>query len=91
MATWPSCWFHGSSFKGFSIVFLFSDWPKSNHFRVRMERGFLDVVLRQICSAVAETIQVTNYATSFGSMFRKPSSTLLKLMILDLWNQQRAV
>ena len=25
-----SCWFDGSYFKAFPIVFLFSDWPKSN-------------------------------------------------------------
>ena len=31
-----SCWFHGSSFKGFSIVFLYSDWLKSNHLRSRI-------------------------------------------------------
>ena len=39
----PSCWFHGSSFKGFSIIFLFSDWLKSNHLKSCIERGFVDI------------------------------------------------
>ena len=29
-----------NSFKGFSIVFLFSDWLKSNHLRSKIERVF---------------------------------------------------
>ena len=37
------CWFHGSSFKGFLLFFLFSDWLKSNHLRSRIERGFSDI------------------------------------------------
>ena len=60
------CWFHGSSFKGFSIVFLFSDWLKSNHLRSRIKCGFLNIFSSHICSTVTETIRVTNYATSFG-------------------------
>ena len=62
-----NCWFHGSSFKGFSIVFLFCYWLKSNHLRGRIERGFLDIFSRLIYSAVTESIRVTNYATSFGA------------------------
>ena len=51
----------------FSVVFLYSDWLKWNHLRSRTELGFLDIFSRHICSAVTETIRVTNYATSFGA------------------------
>ena len=51
----------------FLSFFLFSDWLKSNHLRSRIERGFLDIFSRHICSAVTETIRMTNYATSFGA------------------------
>ena len=37
------CWFHGSSFKGFSIVFLLPDWLKLNHLKSRMECDFSDI------------------------------------------------
>ena len=53
--------------KAFLLFFLFSDWLKSNHLRSWIERGFLDIFSRHICSAVTETIRVTNYATSFGA------------------------
>ena len=52
--------------KVFLLFFLFSDWLKSNHLRSRIERGFLDIFSRHICSAVTETIRVTKCATSFG-------------------------
>ena len=39
----PYCWFHGSSFKGFSIVFLLPDWLKLSHLKSRMECGFSDI------------------------------------------------
>ena len=38
-----TCWFHGSSCKGFSIVFLLPDWLKLNHLKSRMECGFSDI------------------------------------------------
>ena len=60
-------WFHGSSFKGFLLFFLFSDWLTSSHLKSRIERGFLDILSRHICNAVTATIPVTNYATSFGA------------------------
>ena len=53
--------------KVFLLFFLFSDWSKSNHLKSRIERGFLDIFSRHICSAVTETIRVTNYATNFGA------------------------
>ena len=54
------CWFHGRSFKGFSIVFLLPDWLKLNHLKSRMELSvvFSDIFSRHICSIVAETIGV---------------------------------
>ena len=62
-------WF--SSFKGFSIVFLllFSCFYrlKLDHLKSRMECGFSDIFSRHICSTVADTIGVTNYASSFGA------------------------
>ena len=61
------CWFHESFFKCFLLFFLFSDWLKSNHLKSRIEGGFLDIFSCHICSAVTETIGVTNYATSFGA------------------------
>ena len=53
--------------KVFLLFFLFSDSVKSNHLRGRIECGFLDIFSCHICSAVTETIRVTNYATSFGA------------------------
>ena len=61
------CWFQGSSFKGFLLFFLFSDWLKSNHLKSRIKRGFLDNFSRHIRNAVTEAIRVTNCATSFGA------------------------
>ena len=55
-----SCLFHGSSFKGFSIVFLLPDWLKLNHLKSRMECGFSDIFSRHICSTLAETMGATN-------------------------------
>ena len=51
----------------FLLFFLFSDWLKSNHLTSRMKRGFFDIISHGICSALTETIRVTNYATSFGA------------------------
>ena len=85
------CWFHGSSFKSFSIVFLFSDWLKSNHLRSRIEHGFLDIFSRHICSIVTKIIRVTNYATSFGAknvQKTKFEAAEMIPVILDPWNQQ---
>ena len=83
-----SCWIHGSSFKGFPVVFLFSNWLKSNHLRSRIEFGFLDIFSRHICSVVTETIQVTNYATSFGAKKCSKNKSEAAEMILDPWKQQ---
>ena len=72
------CWFHGSSFKGFLIVFLFPDWLKLNRLKSRMGRGFSDIFSRHFCSTLAETIGLTNYAATFEAAE----------MILGRWNQQ---
>ena len=71
-------WSYGSSFKGFS------DWLKLNCLRSRIERGFLDIFSRHICSAVTETIRVTNYATSFGA--RKCSENQVRGCWDDSWS-----
>ena len=52
-------WFHGSSFKGFSIDFLFSDWLKLNHLKSRIECGFSDIFSSHFCSTLVETIGFT--------------------------------
>ena len=72
----------------FLLFSLFSDWLKSNHLKSRIERGFLDICSRHICSAVTETIQVTNYATSFGAKKVQKTKFEVAEMILDPWNQQ---
>ena len=53
--------------KAFLLLFLLPDWLKLNRLKSRMECGFSDIFLCHICSTVAETIGVTNYAVSFGS------------------------
>ena len=53
--------------KAFLLFFLFPDWLKLNDLKSRMECGFSDIFSRHICSTVAETIGVTNYAASFGA------------------------
>ena len=68
--------------------FLFSDWLNSNHLKSRIERGFLDIFSTNICSAVTETIRVTNYAASFGGKNVQKTKYEAAEMILDPWNQQ---
>ena len=87
---WLFCWFHGSSFKGFSIVFLLPDWLKLNHLKSRMERGFSDNFSLHLCSIVAKTIGLTNYAASFGAKNVQETTFEAAEMILGPWNQQIA-
>ena len=49
------------------MFFLLLDWLKLNNLKSRMECGFSDIFSCHICSTVAETIGVTNYAASFGA------------------------
>ena len=65
--------------KAFILFFLLSDWLQLNHLKSRMECGFSDIFLGHVCSTVAETIGVTNYAASFGAkkIFRKLHLKLL--------------
>ena len=53
--------------KAFLLFFLLPDWLKLNHLKSRMECGFSDIFSRHVCFTVAETIDVTNYAASFGA------------------------
>ena len=53
--------------KAFLLFSLLPDWLKLNHLKSRMECGFSYNLLRHICSTVAETTGVTNYAASFGA------------------------
>ena len=46
---------------------------------------------RHICSAVTETIRVTNYATSSGEKNVQKSKFEASEMILDPWNQQKSL
>ena len=74
--------------KVFPLFFLFYDWLKTNHLKIRIERGFLNIFPRHYCSAVTETIQMTNYATSLGAKNVKKTKFEAAVMILDAWNQQ---
>ena len=61
------CWFHGSSFKGYSIVFP-APWLAKVKLSQKSNRmWFSDIFSRHFCSTVAKTIGVTNYAASFGA------------------------
>ena len=67
---------------------LFSDWLKSNHLRNRIERGFLEIFSRHICSAVTKITRVINYATSFGPKNVPITKFEAAERNLDQWNQQ---
>ena len=86
-----TCWFDGSSFKGFPIFFLLPDWLKLNHLKSRMECGFPDIFSRHFCSTVAETIGLTNYAARFGAKNVQKTTFEAAEMILGPWNQQNWV
>ena len=79
------CWFDGSSFKDFSIVFLFSNWLELNHLKSRMECGFSDIFSCHVCSTRAETIDMTIYAASFRA--KKCSEN----HILSCWDDARTL
>ena len=53
--------------KAFLLFFLLPDWLKLSHPKSRMKCGFSEIFSRHICSTVARTIGVTNYASSFGA------------------------
>ena len=78
------CWFHGSSFKVFSIVFPLFWLAKVESSQKSNRTWYFGHFFAPICSAVTETIRVTNYATSFGAekMFRKPSLKLLRWFLI---------
>ena len=92
----PPLWFRSilvGSTEAPSRVFLlfplFSDWLKSNHLKSRIKRVVFRLFTLPICSAVTETIRVTNYATSFGAK-KNVQKTKFEAaeMILEMWNQQ---
>ena len=61
------------------MFFLLPGWLKLNHLKRRMECGSSDIFSRHICSTVAETIGVTNYAASFGA--KNVQKTTFKLLV----------
>ena len=69
-------WFYGSSFKGFSIVFLLPDWLKLNHLKSRMECGFSDIFARHTTQQVLARKNVQKSAFEAAEMMLGP------------WNQQ---
>ena len=83
-----ACWFHGSSFKGFSIVFLAPWLAKVKSFQKLNGMWFFRHFLRHICSAVTETIGVTNNAASFGAKNAQKTTFEAAEMMLGPWNQQ---
>ena len=74
--------------KAFLLFFLLLDWLKLNRLISRMECGFSDILSRHICSTVAETIGVINYAASFGAKNVQKTTFETAEMILGPWNQQ---
>ena len=75
--------------KAFLLLFLLPDWLKLNHLKSRMECGFSDMFSRHICSTVAETIAVTNYAASFGAKNVQKTTFEAAEMMLGPWDQQK--
>ena len=53
-----------------------------------MECSFSDIFSRHICSAVAETIGVTNYAASLAQKNVQKTTFEAAEMMLGPWNQQ---
>ena len=56
-----------------------------------MECGFSDIFSRHICSTVAATIDVSNYAASFGAKNVQKTTFEAAEMMLGPWNQQEAI
>ena len=77
--------------KAFLLFFLLPDWLKLNHLKSRMECGFSDIISRHICSTVAGTIGVTNYAASFGAKSVQKTTSEATEMMLSPWNQQYSI
>ena len=84
------CWFHGSSFKGFSVVFPAPWLAKVESSQQSNGMWFFRHFSRHICSTVAETIGVTSYATSFGAKNVQKTTFEAAEMILGPWNQQNS-
>ena len=84
----PYCWFHGSSFKGFSVGFPVFWLPKFESSQKSNWTWCMDIFLRHICSAVTEKIWMTNYTTRFGAKNVQKTKFEAAAMILDPWNQQ---
>ena len=74
--------------KAFLLFFLLPDQLKLNHLKSRTECGFSDIFSRHICSTVAETIGVTNYAPCFGAKNVQKTTFEAAEMMLGPWNQQ---
>ena len=74
--------------KDFLLFFLLPDCLKLNHLKSRMECDFSDIFSRHICSTVAETIDVKNYAASFGPKNVQKTTFVAAEMILGPRNQQ---
>ena len=58
---------------------------------IMMECGFLDIFSCHIYSTVAETIDVTNYAASFGTKNVQKTTFEAAEMMLGPWNQQMLI
>ena len=86
------CWFNGSSFKGFSVVFLlfflFFDWLKSNHLRSRIERGFLTFFRPIFVTLLQEQYEWQTMQQVLAQKNVQKIKFEAAEMILDPWNQQ---
>ena len=74
--------------KAFLLSFLLPDWLKLNHLKSRMECDFSDIFSSHICSTIAETIGVTNYAAGFGAKHVQKTTFEADEMMHGPWNQQ---
>ena len=74
--------------KAFLLFFLLPDWLKLNHPKSRMECGFTEIFSRHICSTIAKTISVTNYAAGFGAKNVQETTLEVAEIMLGSWNQK---
>ena len=56
-----------------------------------MECGFSDIFSRHICYTVAETVDVTSHAASFGAKNVQKTTFEAVEMMLSPWSQQDSV
>ena len=89
IASFTSCWFHGSSFKGFSIVFPAPWLAKVESSQKSNGMWLFRHFSRHFCSTVAETIGVTINPASFGA--KKCSENHIWSCWDDSWSMEPTI